>query len=659
MASFRPNFHTSLTTKLINEIYYGRTTLHYFLGKVDEWKEYVDDAYVVEQCKCDCPQCANLNGTLITKQFGETSNPHDDPDFAYMNDINIRDNMLYLKKLSSNDASIVVPTHKWIEGGYYTQWDNTKDMTKLDNSNPFYVVNSEYNVYKCLYNNNHSPSTEEPKGISYTVIKTNDNYIWKYMYTIPLVKRNKFFSSKYMPVQQAVDENFYNRGSIESVIVVDEGSGYSADPKTYVTVSASPTGDTAVVDICVDKVTGSIVGVNITHAGSGYETAPIIKVEEIPPKTGRGKYKNNREAILTAYILDGKVDNVTIDDCGLNYRSDYETTLNVSGDGEGCELEPIIHNGKIVDVAVINGGHGYTYLDVSASCSVNTANIEKAQFRAKIGGSIVNSEQGVVEQVAVKGAIYAIEVTNHGGDYNEGSTTVKIEGDGEGCTAHAIIKDRTIERIVVDTYGSGYTTAKITIEDPNRDYPNIHEEAEAYAILPPVNGHGYNAVEELYGNNIAFYVGLRTNELLGKVGQEFRQFGIIEQMRYLDTNLLVKDDESLLTIDVEIDKPSYSETDTLLPDRVVMIKKVPHRIIAKNGTQLTLQQMSSIYRTLEVDDVVSYSDNDGNTRTTVIKEVYNQMSIDKYSGKLLYTNNNLPFYIEDNRTFGLRTYIRL
>lgn len=658
MASFRQAFHTSLASKLINEIYYGRTTMHYFLGKVDIW-ESKEEEVVVDKCDCDCDSCSNT-GNKVVVQYGDTTNPYGDPDFAYVNDIDIRDNMLYIKKISSNDASIVVPTHKWTYGKHYTQWDNHKDMTKLDGANPFYVVNSEYNVYKCLSNNNKSASTEEPTGISYTVIKTKDDYIWKYLYTIPLVKRNKFFSSKFMPVQQAVDENFYNRGSIESVIVLEEGSGYSANPKTYVTVTASPTGDTAIIDICVDKETGSIIDVNITHPGSGYETAPILKViDDTETKNGRGKYNGNREAKLTAYIHEGKVDNVTIDDCGVNYSSDYETTLSVNGDGVGCELSPIIHNGKIVDVAVINGGEGYTYLDITASCAVNVANIEKAQFKAKIGGTVINSDQSVVEQVAVRGAIYAIEVTEPGGGYNDGSAKVVVEGDGEGCTAHATVVNGRIEKITVDTYGKNYTRATVRIEDRMRKEPNIEKPCSAYVILPPSNGHGFNAVEELYGNTLSLYVGLRTNELLSDVSQDFRQFGIVEQLRTNESNRLVKDDERLLTIEVEIDKPSYSEGEVLKNDSIVFINNVKHRIIKRVETRVILQQMSSNYRIISEGDAIAYTDNRGTSRSVLIKSVGKQLDVNKYSGNLLYTNNNLPFWIEEGRTFGLRSYIRL
>ena len=77
--------------------------------------------------------------------------------------------------------------------------------TKLYDSD-FYVVNSQYQCYKVIYNGtspsdpNGKPSTVEPTGTSTSIITTGDGYRWKYMYTIPVASVLKFFSNDYMPV---------------------------------------------------------------------------------------------------------------------------------------------------------------------------------------------------------------------------------------------------------------------------------------------------------------------------------------------------------------------------------------------------------------------------------------------------------------------------
>lgn len=87
------------------------------------------------------------------------------------------DSMLSLKRISSSDVSEVVRKVTWQSGTTYDMWRN--DITRTNPSLPsgsldiydsnFYVVNSEFKVYICLYNNaspensfRGSPSLDEP-----------------------------------------------------------------------------------------------------------------------------------------------------------------------------------------------------------------------------------------------------------------------------------------------------------------------------------------------------------------------------------------------------------------------------------------------------------------------------------------------------------------
>ena len=78
----------------------------------------------------------------------------------------------------------------------------------------FYVMNSYYEVFKCLYNGENPSNTtgqnatEEPyvAGGNYDSATglytetTGAGYIWKYMYTIPTDDVLKFLSSDFMPI---------------------------------------------------------------------------------------------------------------------------------------------------------------------------------------------------------------------------------------------------------------------------------------------------------------------------------------------------------------------------------------------------------------------------------------------------------------------------
>lgn len=65
---------------------------------------------------------------------------------------------------------------------------------KLENTK-FYVVTDDFNVYKCLDNNNGALSTVKPTGTPVEAIKTSDGYVWKFLYNVPVALRNKFLSN--------------------------------------------------------------------------------------------------------------------------------------------------------------------------------------------------------------------------------------------------------------------------------------------------------------------------------------------------------------------------------------------------------------------------------------------------------------------------------
>ena len=65
----------------------------------------------------------------------------------------------------------------------------------------FYVVTSDYNVYKVISNNNGAQSTVMPTGTSTNILTTTDGYKWKFMYSISASDVIKFVTSDFIPVK--------------------------------------------------------------------------------------------------------------------------------------------------------------------------------------------------------------------------------------------------------------------------------------------------------------------------------------------------------------------------------------------------------------------------------------------------------------------------
>lgn len=708
MTTIRSDFFNTLVNQSYEDIFYENSNYYFFLGKIDPWNEE------------DEPEQDNFPRTT-----------------EY--DRQIRDNILYLSRIRPSDASIVTRRIVWESGKVFDYWDHRVNMEKKH----FYCVNSNLGVYKCLYNGGGVPSTVEPTIRTTDVFKTSDGYLWKYMYSIEPIKAVKFLYDVHMPVQKALTDTFYNKGSIEGVSVLNSGSGYSNDQLTTISISDTTTGSGAEAEIAelgtngqildidiipdildsgalesdseliesdgtiidstgqdyfngarvtidsesgigaeiepiiiegrivgfdiinpgggyqatdtvnitvgngqlrpiVSQDTGTITDVIIDDPGIGYESDPILTV--LPTSSGNGIYGNS-SAVVKAQVYEGSIVNVTIEDPGEDYPADAETTISVSGDGEGAVFTPVIDpdTGSIVSVSISSPGEGYTYAVVTVNGPGTGAQLEPI-----IKGSNISTEQPIIEQTAVEGAIYAVKITNPGEQYSD-DTTVTIEGDGSGAEGYAIVDGGEVQEIIMTSYGSGYSYANVIINDPNRNGAGTNFiDAEAYAILPPINGHGFNAVDELYGRTLSIYAVVRNDNLIDFVNQDFRQYGIIQSPRTLLSNQKIQE-ESVLT-DFELE---FNDTADIEIDELLINNGVRYRVVYIDGNVIRLQQLSSIYK---IPTNLFYKETD-QSQTYIIQNVLSAPSVNKYSGNLLYTTNRGLLEITGDQSLTIRTYL--
>tara|TARA_B100000900_G_scaffold47227_2_gene35065 strand:+ start:2439 stop:4253 length:1815 start_codon:yes stop_codon:yes gene_type:complete len=202
----------------------------------------------------------------------------------------------------------------------------------------FYVMNSTYEVFKCLYNGE-DPSnttgqnaTEEPNtaGGNYSsstglyTETTGAGYIWKYMYTIPTDDVLKFLSSDFMPivlpanasrtgvVGQAVD------GAADVVVIENAGSGLPASQTLYAGIKGDGTG--GVVQF-VTNGSGTITSAEIQARGSGYTYANVLL-------TNGNLFSNSglSSAVATPGAAVGALEVILPPEGG--HGSDHETELN-------------------------------------------------------------------------------------------------------------------------------------------------------------------------------------------------------------------------------------------------------------------------------------------------------------------------------------------
>ena len=212
-------------------------------------------------------------------------------------------NMVALKKVSSTDVSHAIIRRDWTSGTTYDEYRHNYTSSNTATSGAstlwasrFYVVTSDYNVYKVISNNGGASSTVMPTGTSTSILTTADGYKWKFMYSISASDVIKFVTSDFIPVKTigakaAVDgdvgglgtaasddnsaqwdvENGATDGTIEHARVTTGGSNYGSDGTSNVAIS----GDGASGQLTVTVSSGAITAVAINAVGSGYSVASI------------------------------------------------------------------------------------------------------------------------------------------------------------------------------------------------------------------------------------------------------------------------------------------------------------------------------------------------------------------------------------------------
>ena len=264
--------------------------------------------------------------------------PLDNP--AYRRDA--YDQMIALKKLSSNNVIPVIRKITWTSGITYDMYrpdyttGNTEGnpyrypskisangYTTLNYGAQFYVINEFYQVYKCLYNgqspSNPSgvPSTVEPTGISTSPIVTSDGYRWKYLYTIPTYYVLNFINDYYIPTPypgssfppESAVTNSAVPGAIDTAVVTNRGTGYNNGTYTNIPISGDGTGGILTIVVSNGQISSATVtspgsnytfaSINISSIGLGAGSDGAIEVV-VPPKYGHG---SNPYLELGAYRL--------------------------------------------------------------------------------------------------------------------------------------------------------------------------------------------------------------------------------------------------------------------------------------------------------------------------------------------------------------------
>jgi len=708
--------HTSLVDAVYNEILSSRSNYYYFIGEILEWADP------------STPETPLNTGTY---------------------EYDTRNKILAVKKVLTSDISYVVPRIDWSSNVVYDQYDPDYSPTFLSNTGAnslktsrFYILTSDFNVYKCLYNNKGANSTIQPTFTDLTAVTTADGYTWKYLYTIPLSLRNRFLTDDLMPVQTYLNNAYYSNGEISLIVIENQGSGYLGNAQTTLTVNGVFRGLPGNVVATLDPIlnsSGSLVGVKIKNQGNNYSSANISinDVTELGSSfykslktatifNGGNSYSNsgitsnttarlvttgvfqpnanavltlnflnnvvsginivspgngysteviantsinistsgnlqpvanatanitfNNTATLTPILFNGKVDRVLINDPGVGYSSNLQTTIVVQGDGSGATLVPYVNSaGALEDIIIQTRGNGYTYVDLEIVGDGSGANA-----RAELSSYDLDTNQALIELSAVDGAIHAFRVLNAGDNYFNGNTTLTVTGDGESFTGNVVLaNNNSISHISVTNPGYGYSYADVTIS-------GVGSNAVVEAIISPPNGHGSDGVNELYADTLMFYSTINNDKLHNiNILNDFRQFGLVKNIKQFANSRAFANVIGTSCYLITANTVVNSQSNTLTRDTILQLNGNASRTfevveVLSANNQILVNDLSNFLLT------TGNSFYDANTASNFdILTIDKYPDINKFSGELFFIDNRTQVTYSDEQLVTFRTTIKL
>lgn len=284
-----------------------------------------------------------------------------------------RRNVLTSQLIGNEDICHLIRRIDWQINTVYDPYDSNysidnpaySDAVTLANAN-FYVMTDEYKVYKCLDNNDNSPSTVKPTGTATYTETLSDGYVWKFMFQISASDQTNFLDSLYIPVRKVSGNPTHDvNGELDSITVTNGGSGYTGDPTIIINGDGTGAYATATLD-------GDAIGsINITSVGSGYTFAYVTIVgtgtgAEATVQLGDADTLPALQLAVESTVVKGTVDRIKMVTQGQDYVQN-DVSVSITGDGTGAEASPVIDpgTGAITGVNVTNPGSGYTFANVT------------------------------------------------------------------------------------------------------------------------------------------------------------------------------------------------------------------------------------------------------------------------------------------------------
>lgn len=349
-----------------------------------------------------------------------------------------------VKKISNNSVTMSITKYSWVANTLYTQYSDTNGDLSTSN---FYVITSNNEVYKCLFNSSNSLSTVMPTGKSTSVITTTDGYKWKFMYDISAADMNRYGGLNHIPVktltsndgsaQWTVQQAAAN-GSVPIYDVISGGSGYLENKGTVAGVTSTT---------------------QLTIANTAVESDNVYNGSTIFISNGLG---SGQIRVITGYNASTKL--VTVNNAftvSPNTSSTYHIgpRINIIGDGNGALAYANVQSGFVAKITPINEGSDYSRARVNITANPSFGSGAAAvAYLPGVGGHGSDPEN----ELFARNVTMNVQVSGNEGGYFAANNQFRIYG---------IIKNPTLRSIGAVASGDRYDqTFRLSLNSITGDF---------------------------------------------------------------------------------------------------------------------------------------------------------------------------------------------
>ena len=206
-------------------------------------------------------------------------------------------------------------------------------------------------------------------------------------YHVIVVDENKFKLSLAGVATNISRENYINKKYV-SFDSVGVGTHKFLYPPIQINVEAISGITTTIIEPSLDPIVlGSFDNIFVENSGSNYGTPDIINFHRKPLISVS---KQTSEALLKPIISDGLIVDVQILNAGKEYANDIDIVVD-SKSGKYAELYPTVVDGKITQISVINSGINYDKTNT-------TLKIKKRGSGARFEGNVFEWQINQIEK---------------------------------------------------------------------------------------------------------------------------------------------------------------------------------------------------------------------------------------------------------------------